>query len=82
MLDLAQAHFQAKIEQKEQNKLYINEAIDNHIKMKQKKEKRVQKRREKYALEVKLKDQLDCERSNLNTVRQKLTEVQNQIEVK
>ena len=69
MLDLAQAHFYAKLDIKEKTKNVLNEEIDAHVRSKQKKEKRVQKRREKYALEVKLKDQLDHERANLNTVR-------------
>lgn len=37
--------------------------------MKNKKEKKVLKRREKYAIEVKLKDQLDVERAQVKDVR-------------
>ena len=63
MLDLAQAHYYQKLDLKEQEKHILHSEIDSHLKMKHRKEKKVQKRREKYAIEVKLKDQLEVERA-------------------
>ena len=68
-MDLAQAHFYQKLDLKEQEKHILHEEIDCHLKMKHKKEKKVIKRREKYAIEVKLKDQLDMERAQVKDVR-------------
>ena len=56
--------------------------LDSQVKVKIKNLKKVDKKKQKMALECKLKDQLDMEKLQLNICRQKLNEMQHQIDIK